>query len=560
MLFSAGFLIFGLTGPQTIEAPSIMPLQRQLSAPASTAMRRRRSSKTNSGSGPGTSRPKQSSSRPINIPAPRSSQPWPTHEEGYPAYTSHSLPVHHHARPVYRPSLGVFQDLSPQDYLSHSPDEYQMPGLSLTPSPTVARGESHPQDLSRLSVSTAPGCVWDAYPSSGSVSESGLTNASTATSEPMSRTTTNEMLIEPLQMCRVSSQVSRCGVPETPTTTNDFSSFEESFFPESFDSGVLNILSDASFASFSPSHSLPQSFIPSSLDMQHSPSQESIDSSSSSDSSQSRHLRRVQEQNVQSKRPLAPKSQSQNTVLAMPTAKIVEIVAEDGTRQKKAQISRFSRQPKETTKVSCFICNDHKEGFHGEHELRRHIDRTHKGFRKVFICKDISPDGTFLANCKHCRNMKTYGANYNAAAHLRRVHFNPCETPKGGRGKVSQNRGGIGGGDQPPMDVLRNWMYETWETNLTGRLIDDPSVMNTAYNTSNRLSSSDSGLSQSNDAVQISDADLDFVQQTTQLDMSFLRYSASGAFNMALQSSPISNGFFTPSQHDLPFFDADLTN
>jgi hypothetical protein len=51
---------------------------------------------------------------------------------------------------------------------------------------------------------------------------------------------------------------------------------------------------------------------------------------------------------------------------------------------------------------------------------------------------------------KRHRLEKTYGANYNAAAHLRRVHFNPCQTPKGGRGKVSQNRGGIGGGNHPP--------------------------------------------------------------------------------------------------------------
>ena len=430
-----------------------------------------------------------------------------------------------------------------------------MPGLSLTPSPTVARGESQPQDLSRLSVSTTPGYAWDPYSSSRSVSDSGMTNASTVTSEPMSRTTTNEMLIEPLQMCRVSSHVSAYDFSETPTTSNDYSSFDvDSFFPESFDSSALNGLSDVSFASFSPSYSLSQSFVPSSVDMLRSPSQDSIASSSSSDSSQSRHVRRVKEQNAQSKRPLAPKSQSQKYTVATPPAKIVEIVAEDGTRQKKAQISRFSRQPKETTKVFCPICNDHKEGFHGEHELRRHIDRTHKGFRKVFVCKDISPNATFLANCKHCRNRKTYGANYNAAAHLRRVHFNPCETPKGGRGKVSQNRGGIGGGDQPPMDVLRNWMFETWETNLNGLLLDDPTMVNSAYSASSQPSASDSGVPQPNDAIQISDADLDFVQQTTQLDMSFLRYA------MPLQSSPISNSFFASSQHDLPFFDDDFTN
>lgn len=529
-------------------------------------MRRRRSSKTNSGSGPGpgpnpsASRPKQSSSRPINIPASKYPRSPLAFEAPYPACTSHSLPAHPYVQQSYRPSLGDFQDLSPTEYLSQSPDDYQMPGLSVTPSPTLAR-QFRPQDLSRLSVSTAPGYAWEHHSSSRSVSDSGMTNASTATSEPMSRITTNEMLIEPLQMCRVSSHVSGCDTSETPATVNDFGQldFDDSSFPASFDSGMLSNMSDFSFAPFSQSHSFPHSFIPTSFDMLHSPSQESNASSSSSDSSQSRHVRRVQEQNVQSKRKLAPKTQTQENNTAMLPATIVEIVAEDGTRQKKAQIARSNRQPKETTKVSCPMCNEHKEGFHGDHELRRHIDRTHKGCRKVFVCKDISPDQTFLANCKHCRNQKKYGANYGAAAHLRRVHFNPCETPKGGRGKVSQNRGGIGGGNQPPMEVLRNWMYETWEENVNGLTLDDSSIMNTLYAASNQPSASYSGPAQSNDTVQISDHDLDFVQQTTQLDMSFLRYPFNNTFNMPLQTSPVGSTSFTPSQHDLPFFASDLT-
>jgi hypothetical protein len=230
--------------------------------------------------------------------------------------------------------------------------------------------------------------------------------------------------------------------------------------------------------------------------------------------------------------PLFPRSCMDQVVFgweaatAMSPAKIVEVAAEDGTRQKRAQISRASRrQPKETSKVSCPICDDHKEGFHGDHELRRHIDRTHKGFRKVFICKDISPNGTFLAKCQRCRNRKTYGANYNAAAHLRRVHFNPCDMLKGGRGKVSLSRGGIGGGDQPPMDVLRNWMFETWETNTGLLRLDNPQDSNIACVPFSQSSSSGLDIAQLDETgeIQISDTDLDFVQQTTQLDMSFLR-------------------------------------
>lgn len=476
--------------------------------------------------------------------------------EPFPAYTSRSLPVHHHSQPAYKPSLGDFQDLSLSEYLSRSPENDQMPGLSLSPSPTVARSEFQPQDLSRL---FAPGYAWDSYSSLRSVSDAGMTSASTATSEPMSRTTTNEMLIEPRQMCHVSSHVSGGSLSQTPATANDHGSLDfDSLFLESFDSSVLNTSPDISFSSLFPSQSLPPSFLPHSVDMLHSPSQESNASSSSSDSSQSRHVRRVQEQNVQSKRALAPKTRSPKLVTAMPSANIVEIVAEDGTRQKKAPISRTTRQPKEITKVFCPICNDHKEGFHGEHELRRHIDRTHKGYRKVFVCKDISPDGTFLANCKRCRNRKTYGANYNAAAHLRRVHFNPCETPKGGRGKVSQNRGGIGGGDRPPMDVLRYWMYETLETNLNGLQLEDSAITNPAYAVSRPSSSPDAGIAEPGDAVQISEADLDFVQQITQLDMSFLRSPPNDTFDAALDSSLLGDTYFATPQNDLAIFDAHM--
>jgi hypothetical protein len=529
-------------------------------------MRRRRSSKTNSGSSPGSSRPRQTPSRPIDIPAPKSSEAWPAPEVPYQAYTSHSLPGQQQTRPAYRPSLGVFQDLSPGDWLSQSPDDYQKPELSVTPSPTVLRDESQPQDLSLLSVSTAPGYAWEQYSLSRSVSDSGMTTASTATSEPMSRKTTNEMLIEPLQMCRVASHVSEGNSPDTTTTMNDCARFDvDSIFPL-LDSTLLNSLSDVPLDSFSSSSSLPQSFLPSSVDMLPSPSQESNSSSTSSESSQSRHVRTVQEQNARSKRPLAPKSQSQKAGMATPPATFVEVVEEDGTRKKKAQICRYNPQPKETTKVFCHICSDHPEGFHGDHELRRHIDRTHKDTRKVFVCKDISPDGTFLANCKHCRNMKTYGANYNAAAHLRRVHFNPAETPKGGRGKVSQGRGGIGGGDYPGMDVLKNWMVETLEVNLNGQRREYLSATNTAPAASCQQSVSDSGMLQHNDAVQMSDADLDYVQQLTQLDMSFLRDSTNSSFSLPMQSTASSDSFFAPAQHDLPsqydvpFFNAEFLN
>lgn len=105
-------------------------------------------------------------------------------------------------------------------------------------------------------------------------------------------------------------------------------------------------------------------------------------------------------------------------------------------------------------RVFCTKCNEYPEGFRGDHELRRHNDAKHASLVKRWVCKepDIPPPPhlqpvVLLSKCKACVARKQYGAYYNAAAHLRRAHFNP-------------HRGGKASGDWPSMSILKDWMEE----------------------------------------------------------------------------------------------------
>ncbi|KAI9687385.1 MAG: hypothetical protein M1820_010481 [Bogoriella megaspora] len=185
-----------------------------------------------------------------------------------------------------------------------------------------------------------------------------------------------------------------------------------------------------------------------------------------------RAQRRRQEAIAHGARPIAPKASD----LASPAVKttpspppqpsshqMLRIDSSDGTSKHVAAITKAPYVRPHHPKIMCKHCNDHPDGFRGEHELRRHTDRVHARMRKVWVTVDVSPDKKFLASCKACRSGKRYGVYYNAAAHLRRAHFAPRK--RGRKNKGDEKRGGKAGGDWPPMDWLKaqGWLQEVEE-------------------------------------------------------------------------------------------------
>jgi len=204
---------------------------------------------------------------------------------------------------------------------------------------------------------------------------------------------------------------------------------------------------------------------------------EKSQSNESTSSSSSRSKQRLHAQNALAlARPLLlPKGGNDDHAMSRDNSSqsMTRLDSKDGSQDKIA-ISKPTYQRPKHERVYCKQCEDHPDGFRGEHELRRHQDRQHKMMVKKWVCvvpqqhlDNVAKPVVPLQKCKACTTQKKkYGAYYNAAAHLRRAHFKPKATK--GRGKANkvedvQKRGGKAGGDWPSMAELKCWMMEVEE-------------------------------------------------------------------------------------------------
>ena len=397
----------------------------------------------------------------------------PSHDQSTSDYMYYSEPASIRKQPTLQ-SIDETSTFTNNSVVEYTPGEFVSKCIEPSRSPSFPL--AHYPEMRQLQAQLTPNLQWNSS-MDGSISPStpstALATPVTQSSNDMSRQGSfNPQFFDQYSMLRVPSDSSSI-CPPILSEDGSFSYVESKSISACADtSHFLDFTGPPNETFLSPAHvnssasalesSEHKSYLVEDMQRSASSSSESDASHVSASSISSRQSRREREINaVAASRKIAPKAIENNDSArsASSNATMVRIRSEDGSSKDVGLLTKTPYIRPQHPKIMCHQCNERPNGFRGTHELDRHIARAHAPSRKGFVCVDASVDKKFLANCKHCRNQKAYGAYYNAAAHLRRAHFHPRK--RGPKGKRDEKRGGIGGGDDPTMDVLKQfWIRE----------------------------------------------------------------------------------------------------